>query len=116
MAADIYNCTNTTAIVLSTDLLQELGVIRRSETPREKEHLLAGLVERVLELARFVGGIDVHQNRPDPRRGVLHHHPLEAVRRPDPNAISLLNPAGEERLGELRSNIPELAVARTVCL
>ena len=49
-----------------------------------------------------VGRVDVHQDRADLRRRVLQQHPLRAVRRPDADPVTLLDPAVEQAAGRAR--------------
>ncbi|SKV70685.1 Uncharacterised protein [Mycobacteroides abscessus subsp. abscessus] len=46
------------------------------------------MVERVSQLVSAVGGIDIDQNRTDLRSGVLHQHPLGAIRSPDTDPVT----------------------------
>src|SRR6266511_829441 len=49
----------------------------------------AGLVEHVGELMGAVRRVDVDEDRADLRGGVLDHHPLRPVRRPDADPVTL---------------------------
>src|SRR5204863_2529045 len=74
------------------------------------------LVERVLELARPVGGIDVHEDRPHRSSCVLNDDPLVAVGRPDPDAVALLDPPGHQATRDLLALGHQLVVGGAVAL
>ena len=71
-------------------LVDHRAVVARLERARRDEQLDAGLAQRVLDLVRAVRGVDVHEDRAGLRRRELDDHPLHAVRRPDPDAVALL--------------------------
>ena len=70
-------------------------VVRRLERRRRDQHAAAGLVERVLELARPVRRVDVDQDHADLRRRVLHEDPLDVVGAPDADPVAGLEPEVE---------------------
>jgi hypothetical protein len=80
------------------------------------EELDADLDERVLELCRLVRGIDVDENRTHTRRRELRHDPLVSVRRPDADAVALLDAAGKEAPGCEVDLLTQLGVRRSVAL
>ncbi len=97
-------------------LVEEIGVAGLTKTPREEQQARARLVQRMGQLARLVGGVDVHQHGTDAGRCILGDDPLVAVRRPDRHAVALLDVPAHEGLGELRGEVPELLVSRSEVL
>ncbi len=53
-----------------------------------QQHADTRLFQDILHLGRLVSRVDVDQDDPQARRGVLEHHPLEAVGGPDANALA----------------------------
>jgi len=98
------------------DLRQHAHVVVLAKRLGQQQHLGLRLAQRVLQLGRLVGGVDVHQDRPHPRRRVLQHHPLEAVGRPHADAVTALHAQRQQPLGHRRRLIPQLAVRRAVAL
>ena len=92
------------------DLVEQRAVVRLPEAARVNQQPDADLVEGVLELGRLVGGIDVDEDGAGPRGGVLDDDPLEAVRRPDADAVALLDPAREQAARREVDELPELGV------
>ncbi len=67
----------------------QLGqIVAVAESRRGDQRADAGVPERVFQLPRLVGGIDVDQDRPDPRRRELRQKPLGPVGRPDADSIA----------------------------
>ena len=100
----------------TADASQELRVVGRAEATSEQQQPQSRLIERVLELPGFVGRVDVDQDGPDAGRGMLHHDPLVAVGRPDADPIALGDPPRQQRLGQGRGVVPQLAIGRSISL
>src|SRR5262249_31426475 len=81
---------------LRHQLAQHCNVIDVSETRSGDENRYARLPERVLELAKAVRRIDVHEDRADLGRAVLRNHPLCWTRTPDTAAIAPFDAEREE--------------------
>ena len=75
-------------------------VVRGLERGGDHHHPDAGLVQHVGELVRAVGRVDRHEDRPDLGGRVLGEGPLDAVRRPDADAVPLLDAGPDEGAGE----------------
>jgi hypothetical protein len=68
------------------------------------------LAQRVGELVRAVGRVDVDEDRPDPRRRVLHEHPLGAVGRPDADPLAALHAEPQQPGGQRVDARAELGI------
>ena len=79
------------------NLRQHRDVVAALERLSEEDRRDAGLLEHELQLVGAVARVDVDQDRADLGCGVLHQRPLGAVRRPDPDALPLDQPGGEQR-------------------
>ena len=84
------------------------GVGGLAEAAAQQQDAHAGLVQDVLQLAGLVGGVDVDEDRADAGGGVLDDDPLEAVGRPDADAVAVPDAEGEQAAGESRGRSPEL--------
>jgi hypothetical protein len=87
--------------------------------PKE-ERLHPRTRQRELQLVRAVCRVHIHQRRPGPRATHVHHHPLDAVGRPQAHAVATPNaqrpkPARHAigRGAQLRPRQPLLLVARS---
>src|SRR4029079_13749382 len=74
------------------------------------------LVQRVLELARLVRRVDVDEDGARTGCGVLGDDAFEAIRRPDADAVALLDPAREQAASREAGELPELRVRRAEAL
>ena len=101
---------------LGADPVQNLHVVGLPEPARQQQQRQPRLCERVTELLRLVGGIDVDQDRADPGGGVLDDDPLEAVGGPDADPVPLLDATRQQRLGQRRCGVPELSVGGPILL
>ena len=45
-----------------------------------------------MDLLCAIGGVEIDENRADPRRGVLDQHPLGVIRAPDADPIAGVDP------------------------
>ena len=70
-------------------LVDHRDVVARLERRRGHEHAAPRLLQRVLELVRAIGRVDVDQDHADLGRRVLDQRPLGAVRRPDAEPVAL---------------------------
>ena len=95
---------------VAADLVDHRDVVRGLERLRADEQPAAGLLERVGELGRPVGGVDVHEDDARLRGRELRQRPLGAVRRPDADAVADLEPRGHERASEPVGRRVELRV------
>ena len=82
------------------DLGDHRGVVGGLQLLRGDQQLAARLVEHELELAGPVGGVDVDQDRAELGGGVLGEGPLGAVRRPDADAVALVDAGCQQAEGE----------------
>src|SRR5258708_7731580 len=85
---------------LWTNPLEHLQVLRVLHLLSGDDSPASRYAKRVFQLGEAVGRIDIYENEAEPRRRELRHQPLDAVRRPDPDAIALaeaklLQPGGE---------------------
>ena len=78
------------------DLVDHRRVVAGLERAGAEQQPHAGLAQHVLELVRAIGRVDVDEDRSDLRGGVLHDHPLDAVGRPDPDAVAGADPGAQE--------------------
>ena len=69
-------------------LAEQPDVVGVLEAPRRDQHRAARLPQRVLELVRPVGRIDVDEDRADLGGRELDDHPLRVVRRPDADPVA----------------------------
>lgn len=83
-------------VELRRDLPQHLEIGRGLELAGGDERLRADLIERVLELGRAVGGVDVDENEPDAGGRKLRNQPLGPVRGPDPDPVPPVEAEAEE--------------------
>ena len=97
-------------------LREHRDVVRVPEAAGHDQQAHAGLAERVRQLGRLVGRVDGDEDRADPGGGELRHDPLVAVRRPDPDAVALADPAGEQSSRRGVDLEPQLAVGGPVVL
>ncbi len=81
-------------------LVDHRAVVAGLERLGREQQPQAGLVQRVGELVRAVGRVDVDQDRADLGGGVLHQRPLGAVRRPDADPVALRDPGRDQPPGE----------------
>ena len=88
------------ARTLVAHLLDHRAVVAGLEARRRDQQRQAALVDGVGELVGAVGRVDVDQDRPDLRGGVLDQRPLRAVRRPDPDPVALLDPGRDQAAGQ----------------
>ena len=96
--------------------LDDLHVVALAEALREQQQAQPRLVQRVPQLARLVGGVDVDEDRADAGGGVLGDDPFEAVGGPDADPVAAFDPPPQEGLGEGRGGVPELPVGGPVVL
>ena len=75
------------------------GVIRLAEAAGVQEHADAGLAQDVLQLGGLVGGVDVDEDGADAGGGVLDDDPLEAIGRPDADAVARRDAQGQQAAG-----------------
>ena len=80
------------AAKLRDQRMQHGHVVAAFEPRREHERATADETQHELEFAGPIGGIDVHQDQAGPRRGEHRQQPFGAVRRPDADALSRLEP------------------------
>ena len=85
-------------------------VVGTPERRRREDRAHRRLVEHVLQLVGAICGIDVHQNRADLSGGVLDHHPLGTIRRPDPDPVAGLGAAFDQRGGDPAGRFEELGI------
>ena len=78
---------------------------------RRDQHPHAVLLDHELQLVAAVGGVDVDQDRPDLRRGVLQDGPFGAVGAPDADPLPLRDAQGEERTREAVDVVVQFGVA-----
>ena len=97
---------------VAADLLDHRAVVRALELRGGDQRLAAGVAQRVGELGRAVGGVDVDEDDPELRRGELDVDPLGAVRRPDAEAVALAQAEAGERARRPVDVLPELAVGQ----
>ena len=76
------------AIDLRRDRAQHLDIVARAMPARHDQRFAADLVERVFELGRAIGRIDVDQNGADARGAELGVKPLGAIWRPDADPVA----------------------------
>ena len=95
---------------LGADLQQHLVIPGGLERMHQDERLCAGLLQGIPEFVRPIGGIDVHENRPDLGGRKLQGHPFPAVDRPDAYTVPLLDPQLQQPLGQLVGHLVERAV------
>ena len=74
---------------ISPHLLEHRFVVTRLERWCRDDEPASGLAQHVAELVDPVRRIDVHEDGPDPRRGVLGEDPSCVVRRPDAHPVAL---------------------------
>ena len=98
------------------DLGEHGAVVGLAKPGGQDQEAGAGLVERVLELARPVRRVDVDQDRAHRRGRVLHDHPLVAIGGPDADAVAFLHTARHQAASDLLALRDELAVGRAVAL
>ena len=87
------------------------GVVAVPVRRRGDQHAHAVLLDHELELVAAVGGVDVDQDRPDLRGGVLQDGPLGAVGAPDADPLALRDAQGEERTRQAVDVVVQLGVA-----
>ena len=97
-------------VQLGSDRAQHADVVGALERGGGDEGLAPDAGERVLHLVPPVGGVDVDEHDPRPRRRELGHDPLRVVRRPDAEPVALLEPEGHEAGGERVGPGPQLPV------
>ena len=97
-------------------LLHHARVVAGSEGAREHQQADLRLAQRVLQLRRLVGRVDVDQDGADARRRVLQDDPFRAVGRPDADPVAALDAVREEPLGAARRLVPELAIREAEAL
>ena len=95
---------------LRRQLVDHPRVVRGLEPRRGHQPRAAGLLERVLHLVEPVARVDVDEDRAQLGRGELGDRPLRAVRRPDPDALALLDAERDQRAGAAVDLGLELAV------
>ena len=74
------------------------------------------MLNAVGQLLFAVGGIDVHQYRPNAGHRKLHDHPFHSIGAPNANAVAFFNPKRQERLGRLLDQAVQLAKAQALGL
>ena len=89
-------CTRPAVVDLRSDRANHGHVVRRLECVGGDKRLALDLVERVFKLVQPVGGVDVHQDEPDTRRGELGDGPFRTVRSPDTDAVARLQSERKE--------------------
>ena len=95
---------------VAAHLVDHRRVVAGLERAGGDQHPAAGLAQRVLELARAVGRVDVDEDDPGLRGGELGQHPLGAVGRPDADAVALLEAGAEQPARERVDLLVELGV------
>ncbi len=81
---------------VAAHLVDHRRVVARLERARRHEHPAPRLADRVRELVRAIGRVDVHEDHADLRRRVLHQRPLGAVRRPHAEPVAGLEAEREQ--------------------
>ena len=88
--------------------LDHAEIVRCLEADGADQRAAADLVERVFQLGKAIGRVDVDQHEPDARGRELRQQPFPAVGRPDADAVALIHaerqqPGGQrvDRLGQL---------------
>jgi hypothetical protein len=92
------------------DLLDHRDVVGVLEGARGDQRAAAGLVQRVLEFVGPVGGVDVDEDHAELRRGELDEHPLGAVRAPDAEAVTALEPERKQPASHAVDRVVQLGV------
>ena len=95
---------------LRRKLAQHADIVRGLEALGENQRLAAHFVERVFQLDRAIGRIDIDQNEPGLGRGKLSEHPFGIVGRPDADAVAGLKPERQQPSGELVDLAAQFAV------
>ena len=90
--------------------LQHAEVIAGPEALGRDQRLAPDLVQRVLELVQPVSGVDAHHDRADARARVLRQAPLDAVGRPDAEAIARRDAEHQQRGRQAVDLAPVLGV------
>jgi hypothetical protein len=98
------------------DLTQHSDVVGGAEPLRQHQEAGPRLGERVLQLRRLVGGVDVDQDGAHSRGRVLDHDPLVPVGGPDADAVAPADAARHEPASGQPGLLPELAVRGPVAL
>jgi hypothetical protein len=80
----------------AADLVDHGGVVAGLERTGAEQQPHARLAQRVLELVRAIGGVDVDEDRADLGRRVLDDDPLRAVGRPDAHAVAHADPEAQQ--------------------
>ena len=85
---------------LGTNRLEHLQVLRSLHLLGGDDDPASRYAKRVFQLGETIGRIDIHENEAESCGRELRHQPLDAVGRPDPDAIALakaelLQPGGE---------------------
>ena len=101
---------------LGRELLDHLDVVGGLECGLENQRAASDLLQGIFELVESVGGVDVDEYQARLGRGELRHYPLGAVRRPDPDPISRLEPQCDQPGGEPVDVGLQLAVAPAYAL
>ena len=96
--------------------LDHLEVVRRFEAHRADQRAAADLPERIFELDQAIGGIDVDQHQADAGGRELRHQPFPAVRRPDADAVALLEPEAEQAGGKRIDRLGQLVPGEALVL
>ncbi len=76
---------------IAADLAEHPRVVARLVPNLREQDGDPALLEHVGDFARAVRRIDVDQDRADLRRRELRDHPFDVVRRPDPDAVAVLD-------------------------
>ena len=82
------------------EFAQHVDIARRLEGFRRDDCPASDRIQRVFELERPVGGIDVDQDRAEAGGGELRQDPFEPVGRPDADAVALAEPERQEPGGK----------------
>ena len=94
--------------------LDHAEIVGGLEADGADQRAAADLVERIFQLGEAVGRVDVDQHQADARGGKLRQQPLPAVRRPDADAVALLQAerqqAGRQRVDRLGEFVPRKAL------
>ena len=77
-----------------------------------EQHADLGLSKHVGQLVAAVGRVDVDQDHADPGGGVLHQHPVHAVRGPDAHPVADPRRTREQAAGQVVDRGVELGIAQ----
>ena len=100
VGVDVHDLLQCRRLPSGGHLLDHPAVVAGLERRGGAQQSHARLADRVGQLVRAIRGVDVDEDRPDPRRGELDDRPLGAARRPHADAVAGLDPDRQQAAGD----------------